>query len=569
MFRSEDVNLYEITIPEESKWDVLNSIGTHKRAMFAEESEDKNMNNMISGRIKACDELQQKLYNIIQKGEFFNINGIVRSRNDTKVLKTMSIKCKELGLDERLLIENMIDKVNDSSKLLSEHVNSYENFVERINDLKQSLVILENIGAMLPEGFQSDMYKDGANKGESGDEESMKEERKSVGPSLFSYFAGLMNLSEYDRFSRMCYRITRGNIFVKNMEVDTKPNGSESQELNLRDNCETIDPKTKKPIKKTLVFMLFHGKDNALSQKIANIVRAFEMYCISIPTDKISRKAQIDGIINDLNDSHHIYENTINEIEEIIRHYYEVSKDTNISRIEEMMIIARREKKMLRSITFLRPIGNNLSKGRLWIPARYEEKFQNDLKLLEGVAKEFVAPELQKIPDESIPKNMTRPTFFKGNDLVNPFMEAIEPVGVPNYKEINPAIFTITTFPYLFGVMFGDFGHGLIVLVAAIVLCCMSNKLKRDGGLGAQIASYRYMILLIGMFSTYNGLVYNDCFALKLPFFKSCYKTTIDPSGNAVFVREKNCMYGFGFDWAWGLAENDIAYTNSFKMKLS
>ena len=31
--------------------------------------------------------------------------------------------------------------------------------------------------------------------------------------------------------------------------------------------------------------------------------------------------------------------------------------------------------------------------------------------------------------------------------------------GVPRYKEANPMIFTIVTFPFLFGVMFGDVGH--------------------------------------------------------------------------------------------------------------
>jgi len=34
---------------------------------------------------------------------------------------------------------------------------------------------------------------------------------------------------------------------------------------------------------------------------------------------------------------------------------------------------------------------------------------------------------------------------------------------VPKYREVNPGIFTIITFPFQFGVMFGDIGHGGIV----------------------------------------------------------------------------------------------------------
>jgi V-type H+-transporting ATPase subunit a len=32
--------------------------------------------------------------------------------------------------------------------------------------------------------------------------------------------------------------------------------------------------------------------------------------------------------------------------------------------------------------------------------------------------------------------------------------------GMARYKEFNPAVFSVTTFPFLFGVMFGDIGHG-------------------------------------------------------------------------------------------------------------
>ena len=33
-------------------------------------------------------------------------------------------------------------------------------------------------------------------------------------------------------------------------------------------------------------------------------------------------------------------------------------------------------------------------------------------------------------------------------------------LGMARYKEFNPAVFSVTTFPFLFGVMFGDIGHG-------------------------------------------------------------------------------------------------------------
>ena len=48
------------------------------------------------------------------------------------------------------------------------------------------------------------------------------------------------------------------------------------------------------------------------------------------------------------------------------------------------------------------------------------------------------------------------------------------------YGEINPAIFQIVTFPFMYGVMYGDWGHGSIFLLLGIVLCLSENKLRAN-----------------------------------------------------------------------------------------
>ena len=67
------------------------------------------------------------------------------------------------------------------------------------------------------------------------------------------------------------------------------------------------------------------------------------------------------------------------------------------------------------------------------------------------------------------------PTMFKTNEFTAGFQEIINTYGIPNYKEVNPTVFACVTFPFLFGVMFGDIGHGAILLSVGIFLCLFSE----------------------------------------------------------------------------------------------
>lgn len=91
------------------------------------------------------------------------------------------------------------------------------------------------------------------------------------------------------------------------------------------------------------------------------------------------------------------------------------------------------------------------------------------------------------------------------------------------YKEINPAIFAMVTFPFLFGVMYGDMGHGGIYLILGIIFVLFDSRIRKMPGIGATISSIRYLLLLMGMFATYNGFIYNEFFAMPEEFFGSCF----------------------------------------------
>ena len=61
--------------------------------------------------------------------------------------------------------------------------------------------------------------------------------------------------------------------------------------------------------------------------------------------------------------------------------------------------------------------------------------------------------------------------------LVCTWQSIVDAYGIARYREINPTIFTIVTFPFLFAVMFGDVGHGFLMLLLTVYLILNEKKL--------------------------------------------------------------------------------------------
>lgn len=73
------------------------------------------------------------------------------------------------------------------------------------------------------------------------------------------------------------------------------------------------------------------------------------------------------------------------------------------------------------------------------------------------------------------------PTYFRTNKFTSCFQTIVDAYGVARYREVNPAVFTIMTFPFLFAVMFGDFGHGWLMLMFALFLIFKEKSLSKVG----------------------------------------------------------------------------------------
>jgi V-type H+-transporting ATPase subunit a len=155
------------------------------------------------------------------------------------------------------------------------------------------------------------------------------------------------------------------------------------------------------------------------------------------------------------------------------------------------------------------------------------------------------------------------PTLIEKNSFLSVFQEIVNTYGVPRYKEINPTVFISITFPLLFGIMFGDIGHGTILFSYGIYLCIFDRFFNSKQN-RSKFRAFRYLILLMGVFSVYCGFIYNDFFSLSLNLFGTCYQ-----GETRIQTQKPNCVYSFGIDPVWSTATNELSFVNSFKMKMA
>lgn len=94
----------------------------------------------------------------------------------------------------------------------------------------------------------------------------------------------------------------------------------------------------------------------------------------------------------------------------------------------------------------------------------------------------------------------------------------------------------------------------------------------------------RYVILLMGAFSIYTGLIYNDIFSKSANIFGSSWYPEYDrntirntdqlqleprTSENITDQMYADQPYPFGVDPIWQISTNKIPFMNSLKMKIS
>ncbi|CAK9142062.1 unnamed protein product [Ilex paraguariensis] len=358
------------------------------------------------------------------------------------------------------------------------------------------------------------------------------------------FIAGLVPRQKSMAFERIIFRATRGNVFLNQVAVEDA----------------VIDPVSGEKVEKN-VFVIFFSGDRA-KNKILKICEAFGANRYPFPEDlsKLSQViTEVSARLSELKTTidagllqrHHLLQ-TISE------HY------------ERWNILVRREKAIYHTLNMLSiDVTKKCLVAEGWSPIFATKQIQDALERATYVSNSQVGAIFQVLHTKELP-----PTYFQTNKFTSSFQEIVDAYGVARYQEANPAVFTIITFPFLFAVMFGDWGHGICLLLATLYFLVREKKLSSQklGDIMEMTFGGRYVILMMSLFSIYTGFIYNEFFSVPFELFApsayACRDLSCSEATTIGLIKVRD-TYPFGVDPEWYGSRSELPFLNSLKMKMS
>ncbi|XP_036905007.1 V-type proton ATPase 116 kDa subunit a isoform X2 [Sturnira hondurensis] len=331
----------------------------------------------------------------------------------------------------------------------------------------------------------------------------------------------------------------------------------------------------KEEIKKNMFIIFYQGEQ--LRQKVKKICEGFRATIYPCPEPAAERREMLAGVNVRLEDLVTVISQTESHRQRLLQEAA-ASWHSWVVRVQKMKAIYH----ILNMCNI--DITQQCIIAEIWFPAADARRIKKALEQGVELSGSSMAPILTAVQSKTAP-----PTFNRTNKFTAGFQNIVDAYGVGNYREINPAPYTIITFPFLFAVMFGDCGHGTVMLLAALWMVLNERRLlaqKTDNEIWNTFFHGRYLILLMGVFSIYTGFIYNDCFSKAFNIFGSSWSVRpmfrngtwnmetlesspilqLDPAIPGVYSGNP---YPFGIDPIWNLASNKLTFLNSYKMKMS
>ncbi|KAL1921796.1 uncharacterized protein VTP21DRAFT_10438 [Calcarisporiella thermophila] len=493
LFRSEEMSLIQLYIPTEVAHATVAELGELGLVQFRDLNPDVNaFQRAFVSEIRRFDELERKC-------RFFSSQ-----------LEKVDIPIRPLTTSAYLSRARHAQEIDDLEATLTDHEtkilqmnSSYETLQRRYLELTELRHVLKETAVFFEEAEsrQEDIRNSFDESTAPLLEHDLEAQRNESSISI-GYVSGVISRARLQTFERVLWRALRGNLYMNYAEIDEP----------------ITDPATDELIRK-------------LSESLGAT-----LYTIDASAEK--RREQLAEVTARIEDINNVLSNT-NQT----RRAELLKVAENIS---AWSTIVKKEKATYSAMNLFNYDSNRkclIAEG--WCPTMDINRIQLSLRQSTEAAGGMIPSILNELRTTKEP-----PTFHRTNKFTAGFQNIVDAYGVAKYREVNPGLFTIISFPFLFAVMFGDLGHGAILTLIALWMVLREKRLEKETNdeIFGMFFFGRYIILLMGLFSIFTGLIYNDIFSLSMSLFKSGWEWPENFEIGQMLQAKQVGVYPFGID---------------------
>lgn len=410
LFRSEDMELYQLILHTHTSYACVSKLGEIGVVEFRDLNANLNsFQRKFADEIRCYDEIERKLRYLRME-----------IQNDGIQIPANGANCNE----------NAAKSVSQQQHDLEAQINNFEAKLRAVNenakDLELNYLKLTELSHILRKIHELNDNDDDDDQDAGGDPSGI-DENASITP-VFGLCAGAISNDRLLSFERMLCRTLHGHNLYFHQIMTIHPMA----------DCEPREMANKS------VFIAFcHGDE--IRMRIEKICAGFHTTLYPFPIARVDRQKMAKKLMKRIANLNVVLQQTQAHRQHLLMEAAESLNDwsTKVCKIKAIFHALNK---------FNANAMKNAMIAECWIPKRHVDEVQSairDAATSDEPSQPILMPMLNRLQAFDEQSSPPPPTYFITNQFTNAFQMLIESYGVANYREMNPAPFTIVTIPFL------------------------------------------------------------------------------------------------------------------------